>query len=270
MAEAKPIIELEDISVTYQSHVALNNINLGVPAGSFLAVVGPNGSGKTTLLKTILGTIRPSRGTVRVFGRPPWDLGEERRRIGYVPQAMSVDLRFPIRAGEVVLMGRYGRIGLMRRPSSTDREAALQAMQRVGITDLANEPIGRLSGGQRQRVFVARALANDPDLLLLDEPTTGVDIATSGSFYDLLYKLHKEGLTVVVVSHDMGVVANYADTVACINQCMVVHGRPGEVATGEVLACMYGPRAAFLDHGPIPHMVVPEHETLDTEKDKNE
>jgi zinc transport system ATP-binding protein len=265
MAEGRPIIELEKLTVTYQQHVALDGVTMKVPAGQFLAIVGPNGSGKTTLVKAVLGTIRPTSGTVRVFGKPPWRLAEERRRIGYVPQGTNVDVTFPVRASEAVMMGRYGRIGLGRRAAAKDIEAVQRAMQRVGIERLAEEPIARLSGGQRQRVFVARALANDPELLLLDEPTTGVDVAATGTLYELLHKLHEEGMTILVVSHDIGVVANYASAVACLNQQLALHGRPEEVKSGKVLASMYGPHATFLDHGPVPHMVVGEHIHLDGE-----
>lgn len=265
MAEERAVIELERVTVTYQYHVALEDITMRVAAGEFLAIVGPNGAGKTTLLKAVLGTVRPASGSVRVFGKAPWKLGGERRRIGYVPQGTEVDVSFPVRAYEMVMMGRYGRMGLGNRASAADKEAVGRAMERVGIAELAEEPISRLSGGQRQRAFVARALANDPELLLLDEPTTGVDVAATDSLYGLLRRLREEGMTILVVSHDMGVVANYANSVACISQRMVTHGRPDEVRSGEVLACMYGPHAAFLDHGPVPHMVVGEHVHLDEE-----
>ncbi|MBN1458799.1 MAG: metal ABC transporter ATP-binding protein, partial [Armatimonadetes bacterium] len=253
MPEERGIIELEHLTVSYQHQVALEDITLAVPAGQFLAVVGPNGSGKTTLLKVVLGLVRPTAGTVRVFGKSPWRLGQERRRIGYVPQGTNADVQFPVRVFEAVMMGRYGRMGLGRRAEAKDIEAVQRAMQRGGIERLANEPIARLSGGQRQRVFVARALANDPELLLLDEPTTGVDVAATGTLYELLHTLHEEGMTILVVSHDIGVVANYATAVACLNQQLALHGRPEEVRSGKVLACMYGPEATFLDHGPVPH-----------------
>jgi zinc transport system ATP-binding protein len=168
-------------------------------------------------------------------------------------------VNFPVRVRDVVMMGRYGRIGVGRRPSPEDHEAAQRAMDRVGIAHLREEPIPRLSGGQRQRTFLARALASDPELLLLDEPTTGVDILASETFYELLDRLRSNGITILVVSHDIGVVAAHADSVACINQRLTLHGRPEEVKSGAVLACMYGPHATFLDHGPVPHMVVGEH-----------
>jgi len=261
MNDLQPVVEMENVTVTYQQQIVLEDVSFQVMPGSFLAIVGPNGAGKTTLLKTILGLTVPASGTVRVFGRPPRGMGEERHRLGYVPQISTVDMAFPILARDVVLMGRYGRIGLFRRPSAADREAARRAMERVGVADLADRPISHLSGGQRQRVFLARALANEPVLLLLDEPTAGVDMAASESFYDLLYRLHGEGMTTLFVSHDVGVVAKYADGIACINPAhgraihpagrVVVHGGPDEVEAETVLACMYGPQAILLGQGSV-------------------
>ncbi|MFZ2097770.1 MAG: metal ABC transporter ATP-binding protein [Anaerolineales bacterium] len=256
MNEKSLIIQLEHIYVAFQNLLVLEDVSLNVSPGDFLAIIGPNGAGKTTLLKVILGLVRPVSGAVRVFGKAPWALNGGRWRIGYVPQMQSVDLNFPVRASEVVLMGRYGRIGLVRRPSSDDRAAAHRAMDRVGIADLADRSIARLSGGQRQRVFLARALANDPDLLLLDEPTTGVDVAATESLYELLRGLHEDGITILVVSHDVGVVASYVDGVACVNRRLVAHGRPDEVLGSEELAQMYGCEAMFFHHGRVPHLVV--------------
>jgi zinc transport system ATP-binding protein len=256
MDQIKPIIELDHVNVTFQDLLVLDDVSLSVPAGSFLAIIGPNGAGKTTLLQVILGLVRPAAGSVRVFGKNPVDLNGERSRIGYVPQLMSVDLNFPVSVGEVVLMGRYGRMGLFRRPSAADRAAAMQAMKRVGIADLADRPIRRLSGGQRQRAFLARALANEPDLLLLDEPTTGVDVASSEGLYELLRVLHAGSMTMLVVSHDVGVVASYVEGVVCINRRLVAHGRPAEVLGSDELSKMYGCDAMFFHHGRVPHLVV--------------
>jgi ABC-type Mn2+/Zn2+ transport system ATPase subunit len=164
------IVELEHVTVCYQDLVALEDVSLQVAPGEFVALIGPNGSGKTTLVKTILGLVTPSAGTVRLFGRAPEQINGGWQRVGYVPQIAHIDLRFPIRVFDVVLMGRYGKVGLIRRPGPGDRQAARRALERVAIADLARRPIGRLSGGQRQRALVARALATKPKLLLLCGP----------------------------------------------------------------------------------------------------
>jgi len=252
-----PVIELEHVYVAYRERLVLEDVSLRVEQGQFVGIIGPNGSGKTTLLKTILGLVRPVRGVVRVFGVPPWELNGDRSRIGYVPQIMDVDFRFPVHVRDVVMMGRYGRIGLVRRPGPEDWQAVQQALERVGIADLADRQIGELSGGQRQRVFVARALATEPELLLLDEPTTGFDMVMAEGLYELLHQLHRSlNLTVLLVSHDVGVVSQYVDQVACISGRLVAHGRPQEVLGRGALECMYGPEAMFFGHGAVPHIIV--------------
>ncbi len=256
----KALVSLRDVWVEVGGHTVLEAVTMEVGEGEFVSVVGPNGAGKTTLLKTILGLIRPSRGEVRVFGKPPWELSrKERARIGYLPQIQEIDPSFPLRAMDVVLTGLYGVLGYVRRPSKREREAALEAMELVGVRDLADRPIGELSGGQRQRVFLARALVGRPELLLLDEPTTGVDPAASEDFYGLLRRIQEGGVTILMVTHDVGVVSRYVDKVACINRSLVVHGRPEEVLTDEALAEMYGCSALFFHHGRAPHMVVRFH-----------
>jgi ABC-type Mn2+/Zn2+ transport system ATPase subunit len=257
------VAELVRVTVRYQDLVALEDVTLRILPGEFLAVIGPNGSGKTTLVKTILGLVEPAAGTARLFGKAPRDLGREWwGRVGYVPQLAHIDPRFPIRVFDAVLMGRYGQVGLIRRPGPRDRDAARRALARVGLADLTRRQIGRLSGGQRQRVLIARALATEPDLLILDEPTTGVDVGTTEGLFDLLDEFHREGMTVVVVSHDVGVVAQHVDQVACVNRRLVAHGRPEEVLRPDVLECMYGRQAALIGHGDLPHIVVRrEHES---------
>jgi len=251
------IAELLHVTVRYQELIALEDVTLRIMPGEFLAVIGPNGSGKTTLIKTILGLVEPAEGTVRLFGKAPGELAREWwGKIGYVPQLAHIDPHFPIRVFDVVLMARYGQVGLIHRPGPRDKEAARRALARVGLTDLARRQIGRLSGGQRQRVLVARALATEPELLILDEPTTGVDVGTTEGLFDLLDAFHREGMTVVVVSHDVGVVAQHVNQVACVNRRLVAHGRPGEVLRPDVLECMYGRQAALLGHGDVPHIVV--------------
>lgn len=253
------VIELEHVTVRYQELVALEDVSIKVKPGEFLALIGPNGSGKTTLIKAILGLVKPTVGTVRLFGKPPQQLNGDWKRVGYVPQIAQIDHRFPIRVFDVVLMGRYAQVGLIRRPGRHDREAARRALKQVGMDEMAQRPISRLSGGQRQRVLVARALATEPELLLLDEPTTGVDVGTTEGLFDLLVALHQQGMTILVVSHDVGVVAQHVDRVACVNRRLVAHGRPKQVMSGEVLECMYGPQAALVGHGEVPHIVLQQH-----------
>ncbi len=253
------VIELSRVTVRYRDLVAIEDVSLGIEGGEFLAVLGPNGSGKTTLIRAALGLVEPSAGSVRLLGRSPHELGKDWGRIGYVPQISSIDPHFPVRVADVVLMGRYGRVGLLRRIGRADREAAQLALERVGLADLASRQIGRLSGGQRQRVLVARALANEPEILILDEPTTGVDVGTTEGLFELMGGFHGDGMTVVAVSHDVGVVARHVTRVACMNRRLIVHGRPAEVLQGEVLECMYGGEATLVGHGELPHMVVRHH-----------
>lgn len=255
-----PIIEVRDITVLRNDLVVLDSVSLDVHRGEFTAIVGPNGSGKTTLIKAILGLVKPDRGTIRVFGVPVSQLGEHRSNIGYVPQIFDIDLNFPITVFEAVLMGTYGRIGVGRRPKPEHRAAAIAALEKVGVADLKDRSLARLSSGQRQRVFIARALANTPDLLVLDEPTTGVDVASTGNLYSLLRQLKNEGVTIVLVSHDIGVVAAYIDTIACLNVSMVAHCRPDEAVCKEALTEMYGCHVAYLHHGDAPHIVVEDHQ----------
>lgn len=254
-----PVIAVSDLTVTRNELIVLDSVTLVVNRGEFTAVVGPNGSGKTTLVKAVLGLVKPDRGTVEVFGLQVDKLGDARSKIGYVPQIFDIDLNFPITVFEAVLMGTYGRIGVGRRPKPQDREAAMHALEKVGVANLKDRSIARLSSGQRQRVFIARALANDPELLVLDEPTTGVDVATTGNLYTILRQLKQEGVTIVLVSHDIGVVATYVDTVACLNTSLVAHCRPDDAGCTAALTNMYGCHTAFLHHGEAPHIVVEDH-----------
>lgn len=259
MNESAPVVNVSDVTLTQDDLLVLDHISMKVDRGSFTAIIDPNGAGKTSLLKVILGLVKPDAGSVELFGKPVDELGPERSKIGYVPQIFDIDLTFPITVFEAVLMGTYGRLGIARRPGPREREMAQEALEKVGIADLARRPIARLSGGQRQRVFVARALANKPELLILDEPTTGIDVETTGSLYTLLRTLKAEGTTILLVSHDVGVVAAYLDMLVCLNRGMVAHGRPDEVGCSEALRSMYGCDAAYLHHGEAPHIVVEDH-----------
>mgnify|MGYP005844460777 CR=1 FL=1 len=253
------VVSVKEVTVRLNGLVVLDRVSLTINKGEFAAIIGPNGAGKTTLLRVIVGLLRPDSGSAEVMGRPVDQLGDLRSKIGYVPQTYAIDPNFPITVFEAVLMGTYGRVGIGRRPRPQERAAAMAALGKVGMADLADRPIRRLSGGQRQRLFIARALANDPELLLLDEPATGVDVATTGSLYSLLRELRSGGVTVLLVSHDVGVVATYIDTLACLNRSMVAHCRPDEVECSEALKAMYGCDVAYLHHGDSPHIVVEDH-----------
>lgn len=258
---AEPLVELERVTVAYEENVAIEGVTFTVHRGEYVAILGPNGSGKSTLIRTILGLIRPSQGRVRVFGKRPWELAfGERQRIGYVPQESTLQPRFPIAVYDVVLTGRYAHLGLFRRPREEDHGATRQALEQVGIADLSKQRIGQLSGGQRQRALIARALATHPELLILDEPTTSLDVQMTEGLFELIDLLRRDlSLTVILVSHDVGVVTKRVDTIACMAGQLVAHGRPGEVLTQETLECMYGRQAVVFGHSAVPHLMVPRH-----------
>ena len=237
------IISLKDIWVYFDSVVVLQNINLTVREGEFLGIIGPNGGGKTTLLKVILGLIRPAQGEVKVFGKDP---AKARGLIGYVPQYSFFDLSFPISVFDTVLMGRYQ--GILKRYSIEDKKAATDALKAVDMWELKDEPIGQLSGGQRQRVFLARAIARQPKLLLLDEPTTSIDPQIQESFYKMLLELKKK-MTIVMVTHDISAVSVYVDKVACLNRELFYHGSKNK--TLEELKRTYTCPIDLITHGII-------------------
>jgi zinc transport system ATP-binding protein len=253
-----PPVALDSVTVTYQDVNVLEGVTLAVEPGEFLAVLGANGSGKTTLLKVIAGLIAPMAGAVRVFGLPAAALGKARRRIGYLPQSSALNPRFPVSGRQVVMMARYPAIGPGRFPRRADRDAVDAALARTEAVEFAEKPIGKLSGGQRQRVYLARALVNEPALLLLDEPTTAMDTESEEQFYRTLQELHRAGTTILIASHDIGVISTYVDRVACLNRKLVAHGRPDSVMNEHVLQEMYGCDSMLFAHG-SPHMVVKRH-----------
>jgi len=239
-----PAVEVHDLSVAYHRKPVLWDIDTSIPAGRLAAIIGPNGAGKSTLLKSILGLVPLASGYVRVFGEP---LSRVRRRVGYVPQRETVDWDFPIDAIGVVLLGRYGRLGWIRRPSRQDRQIAMQCLEQVHMQDFADRQISQLSGGQQQRVFLARALAQQADLYLMDEPFAGVDAATERAIIDLLRTLREQGKTVVTVHHDLQTVPEYFDYVVMLNLRLVASGPTGEVFTPQNLQATYGGRLTILD-----------------------
>ena len=237
-----PVISVHGVSFAYDGDLVLRDVCLEVAPRDFACMVGPNGGGKTTLLKLILGLLAPAAGRITVFGGPPQ---EARTRIGYMPQHAQVDLRFPVSVADVVLMGRLGRAEIMGPYRRAHRDAAGQALREVGLYDLRQRPFGTLSGGQRQRTLIARALAAEPELLLLDEPTANLDAPAESDLYELLRRLN-ERLTIVMVTHDLGFVSRFVRTVICVNRCVVVH--PTSEITGEIIREIYGADVCMIRH----------------------
>lgn len=233
-------VKVDHVSFRYSGETVLDDVSLEVKKGDFLGVIGPNGSGKTTLLRLMLGLLRPTQGEIYLFGRSLADFSDW-RRIGYVPQkagAVASTTRFPVTVKETIAM--EGASG-----AAIDR-----ALSAVGMADHRNKLLAELSGGQQQRVFIARALASKPELLILDEPTVGVDVESQSQFYDLLKKLNREmHISLVLVSHDVDVVAHEVKTVACLNKTIVFHGQPHELAHGDFLEKLYGKNVRFVVHG---------------------
>jgi manganese/zinc/iron transport system ATP- binding protein len=243
-----PAIEVHDLTVAYRTQPVLWDVDLQLPEGRLTAIVGPNGAGKSTLLKAMLGLVPAVTGWVRIFGEP---YARRRSWVGYVPQRESVDWDFPTSALDVVTMGLYGRIGWFRRPSRHHRETALACLDQVGMMDLAHRQISQLSGGQQQRVFLARALAQDARLYLMDEPFAGVDATTERAILTLLKELRNNGRTVVAVHHDLQTVAEYFDDVVLLNTRLVAAGPVATTFTAENLHRTYGGRLAVLVQPPV-------------------
>ncbi|HET6822753.1 MAG TPA: metal ABC transporter ATP-binding protein [Anaerolineales bacterium] len=236
-------IEVTDLTIAYRDKPVLWDVDMDVPAGILMAIVGPNGAGKTTMIKSILGLIKPAAGQVLVYGKP---YREQRHLVGYVPQRGSVDWDFPTSVLDVVMMGRYGALGWLKRPGASERAAALDALDKVGMKSFAERQISQLSGGQQQRVFLARALVQDAQLYFMDEPFQGVDATTERAIVSLLQELRSAGKTVVVVHHDLQTVPEYFDWVTMLNVRRIASGPVSEVFTEQNLRQTYGGKVAFL------------------------
>jgi manganese/zinc/iron transport system ATP- binding protein len=239
-------LEIADLTVAYRDKPVLWDVDLIVPPGTLMAIVGPNGAGKTTLIKATLGLVRPAAGTTLIFGKP---YAEQRQLVGYVPQRGSVDWDFPTSVLDVVMMGRYASLGWLKRPGRHERQLAIEALEKVRMSEFAERQISQLSGGQQQRVFLARALVQEAQIYFMDEPFQGVDAVTERAIVDLLRDLRAEGKTVVVVHHDLQTVSEYFDWVTLINVRRIASGPVGEVYTETNLRATYGGRIAFLGHG---------------------
>jgi zinc transport system ATP-binding protein len=246
------VIDLKDIWVSYGSVTVLESVNLTVKDKDFLAIIGPNGGGKSTLLKVILGLIRPDKGSVNLLGGRP---AKTRKDVGYVPQYHSSNLDFPITVWDVVLMGRLSHKGPLQRYTEDDRNAATEALKTVGMLDLKDRQIGELSGGQKQRVFIARSLVTKPKLLILDEPSTGIDSRMQKEFYELLNKLKSE-IAIVMVTHDISAISVYVDKIGCLNRKFHYHDDK-EISPHD-LEVSYQCPVELIAHG-VPHRVLKEH-----------
>ena len=226
------LVRFEDAALGYGRRVVLSGLTFSIPEGDFLGVVGPNGAGKTTILRAILRTLKPISGSL--FHAPGL-------RFGYVPQRDQVDYNYPLKVVDVVMMGRYDRVGLGRRPGREDRERAAAALGHVGIADLADHPLSSLSGGQKQRTLIARAFVGEPNVLILDEPTNGMDLVGTTQILGLVRQLHEDGgLTVLMVSHALNEVANYVERIALVAEGSFRIGTVDEIMSQEVLSEIYG------------------------------
>lgn len=239
---AEAAISVEDVSFSYEGPPVLEDVSLEVTPGEMLGLVGPNGGGKSTLLKIILGLLRPDRGRVRVFGLPP---REGRKEIGYVPQSTSFAADFPISVEEAVLLGRLGRTRFLGGYSRRDREVAAEVMERTSVLELRRRRLGELSGGQLQRVLIARALASRPRVLILDEPTSHMDLRVEEDVFDLLKELNVR-MTIVVVSHDVGFISHYVSRAACLNRSLICH-QTVEISQ-ETMNRLYGAPVRAIHH----------------------
>lgn len=244
-ADLKPLaLQIHDLSVNYGNVPALWDVSLAVPQGVVAGIIGPNGAGKSTLIKTALGLIRPLSGKVDFLGM---SLSQVRQKVAYVPQKESVDWDFPITVQDLVLMGRYGKLGLFKRPSRKDYAAVNEYLEKLGVAQFAHRQISQLSGGQQQRVFLARALVQEAEVYLMDEPFVGVDLATRNVIMSLLHQLKDQGKTVFVVHHELDTVKAYFDWLIMLNVRLVASGLTPDIFNPEKLRACYGKSLALFD-----------------------
>ena len=236
-------LEVHDLTVAYHKRPVLYGVDVEIPSGQLVGIMGPNGAGKSTFIKAVMGVVKPASGWIKIFGEQGL---KNISQVGYVPQRESVDWDFPVSVYDVALMGRYGRLGLGRRPTPKDHQAVKEALDRVQMTPFMHRQIGSLSGGQQQRVFLARALAQETMLYLMDEPFAGVDAATEKAIVDLLHALKKEGKTIIVVHHDLTTAKQYFDLLMLLNLRLVAFGPVEQMMTPTLLQKTYGGRLNIL------------------------
>lgn len=237
-------LEADHVTIAYNGRPVVDDISFEIPHGAQVAVVGPNGAGKSTLFKALVGLLPIRSGQILIHGAP---LGNHQDCVAYIPQREEVDWRFPVTVEDVVMMGRFGRFGWLRKPSSQDRTAVRQSMEHLGIMSLSNQPIGELSGGQQQRAFLARALAQEPHILLMDEPFTGIDVSTQEITMHLLEDLRQQQVTVLVSTHDLAMAAQRFESVMLINHSLIAFGTPSQVFTTENLSKAFHGQVMFID-----------------------
>ncbi|MEB6550310.1 metal ABC transporter ATP-binding protein [Heyndrickxia sporothermodurans] len=245
-------LSINNLTVAYQKNPVLKNISFSIPEGNLIGIIGPNGAGKSTLIKAILELIPTIAGEVSIYGKPYKDI---RKIVGYVPQRESVDWDFPTNALDVVLMGRYGHLGWIKRPRAKDRQIAMDCLEKVGMEVYAQRQISQLSGGQQQRIFLARALAQDAKIYFMDEPFVGVDAATEKAIITLLNDLKRQGKTVLVVHHDLNTVKEYFDWTILLNVHLVGVGPTEKLFTKENLQKTYGGKLTMLDSNSLPLII---------------
>jgi len=253
---AEPLLQVRDLTVTYQGEPAIHNISFDVQAGERVAIIGPNGAGKSTLIQALLGLLQPQAGDVRLHG-------VELKQIGYVPQNEGVDWTFPVTVADVVMLGRTRQVGWFRWPSRAQWQAVDAALERVGMLAFRDRQVGELSGGQRRRVFIARALAQEARLLVLDEPFSGVDVQAQNSLMDVLDRLNVDGMTILLSTHDLNLAFGRFDRVLALRGSVVAYGTPADVYTPEVLEAMYGGRLAIVQNGRNVAVYVDDHACTD-------
>ena len=237
-------LEVQAVSLAYNGVAVLDNLTFSVPHGERVAVVGPNGAGKSTLFKALAGLMAVKEGQIRIHGRP---LGTHQDCVAYIPQKEEVDWRFPVTVEDVVLMGRFGRVGWLRAPSKNDREVVRACMEQMKIAPLAKRPIGELSGGQQQRVFLARAMAQEPHILLMDEPFTGIDVTTQEILFNLLDGLRDRHVSVMVSTHDLNMAAQRFDRVLLLKRKLIAFGTAQEVFVPDSIRAAFGEQVLFMD-----------------------
>lgn len=256
-------LEIQQLTVSYNGVPALESLSFSVPSGGLVAVVGPNGAGKSTLFKTLVGLQLPRSGQILIHGFP---LGYHKHCVAYIPQREEIDWRFPVTVMDVVMMGRYGYTGWLKRPTHEDKQAARRSLEHMGIAELSNRSINELSGGQQQRVFLARALAQEPHILLMDEPFTGVDAPTQETTLAQLEQLHQNGITVLVSTHDLNMAAKHFEKILLLNRRLIAYGTPEEVFTPANIRQAFVNQALFMNGWMVVDECCPGHERQEAHK----